>query len=150
MSNPVLPYKGRPLYLIDSDEESRNASKQALTDAGYEVRAFGNPNRAIDAVGSRIEKFDTAIIVVDITLDGFSGYEFVRRIAKVCMSKKIPIIMTAKYETAEDKSEASQVGANGLISRPITIPNFYQALEDYRLRLLKAEIGELVFDVGYD
>jgi CheY-like chemotaxis protein len=70
----------------------------------------------------------------------FSGFELIRRFQNHYERLKIPIFLMSKYESNEDKLEATSAGAQALLVKPVSKVAFMQAVEKVRMKDLKGEI----------
>lgn len=138
-----------PLVLVDNDPETRAASKEALKREGYHVHAYEDGKRAIRAIENRVGKWKPAVIIIDLVLPELSGFQVVRRLCEKYNPKDIPILMTSKYMSPEDRMEARDAGALDLLEKPVSAEGLRKFFEQIRMRELKQQVHEEVFDITY-
>ena len=69
MSNPT----SLSLMIVDDDDDLRNALTFIMSAHGYQVAAFGDARRALDALETGAPPF---LILLDLMMAGMSGWEF--------------------------------------------------------------------------
>lgn len=95
MINPT----GLSLMIIDDDDDLRNALAFIMSTQGYEVAAFGDARKALDALETGAPPF---LILLDLMMAGMSGWEFrAAQLASVTLSA-IPIVILTAANTLTD------------------------------------------------
>jgi len=151
MTDDKKKYPAGIFIVVDPDADTQAASIEILNEAGFEVRACASGDRAIKLVeGTPKDLRKPQFIIVDAILSGMSGFEVVRRLAEKYAGKDLLILMMSKYDSTEDILEAQGAGARALLKKPLTLENIKSAIEDNRMRKLKSEIGDMVFQINYE
>ncbi len=103
---------GRPVMVVDDDPSVRDVLFAALTDAGYDVTAFGSPKKAIQELSQR----EFHLIISDIVMPEMDGITLLRRVN--LLNPEIPVIMITAYPGLEKSIQALQHGAFDFIIKP--------------------------------
>lgn len=103
------------VVLLDNNERERQEVKSILEGSGeYEVCLdSSNGQTGIDGV----TKFKPELIITDLLLESFDGYEMIERIRKMDYSPKILVISSLKSDDFAIK--AMETGANYFMLKPV-------------------------------
>jgi putative nucleotidyltransferase with HDIG domain len=105
-----------PRILVVDDEKSIRLSVQAfLRDAGYEVDAAEDAQRARELLANSL--WD--VVVTDIVLPGLSGVELLKAI-RAAAPPDVQVIMMTGEPTVETAAEAVRAGASDYLPKPVT------------------------------
>jgi two-component system KDP operon response regulator KdpE len=110
----VSPLQGRVL-LIDDDASIRRALHATLSALGFDVEEASAGEQAVSFV--RTEHYDA--VLLDINMPGMGGIEachILRRLAP-----GLPILMLTVRDSADDKIEALDAGADDYITKPFHV-----------------------------
>jgi two-component system, OmpR family, response regulator CpxR len=104
---------GRPesVLLIDRDDQARELLRQWLEREGLSLKVTHNAVEGLD----RALSSDHAIVILDIMLPGFNGFELLRRMRA---TSQIPVVITTARAEEVDRIVALEVGADDYISKP--------------------------------
>lgn len=135
-----------PLILVvDDNPAGRYATSHVLRSVGWKVLEAGT---GADAV-SIAEQNDLDLVVLDVNLPDFDGFEVCRRLRTMDKMARIPVIhLSATFVKDIDKVRGLELGADGYLVHPVeppvliaTVRAFLRArqAEDDRERLLTSE-----------
>ena len=65
----------------------------------------------------------------DINLPGIDGYEVLKRLQDNATTKAIPVIAISANAMPADIEKGKQAGFNNYLTKPINIPNFFDAID---------------------
>jgi signal transduction histidine kinase/DNA-binding response OmpR family regulator/HAMP domain-containing protein len=104
---------GRPghVLLVEDDEPTRAAMRQALTAAGWKVDETAHGRAALAALAEAIPD----AIVLDLVMPEMDGFEFVTQLRRRPEWRGIPVVVV----TAMDLTEAERRRLNGAVERVI-------------------------------
>ena len=105
---PVTPL----ITIVDDDLPVRRALRRSIQAAGYTVETFGSAREFLDA--SPLGR--TSCLVLDIHLDGMSGFELAEQLAADCAA--IPIIFITAHDDALTRERARQAGVAAYLPKP--------------------------------
>jgi two-component system cell cycle response regulator len=110
-------YRKPPLILIiDDDWMTREILEAMLTGAGYDVLMISSGEKALTLASDPLP----GLILLDVRLQGMSGYEVCRRFKMRPDTRDIPILMVTALRGDDEMSEALEAGAEDLISKPFS------------------------------
>ncbi len=118
---------GKKILYIEDDENSKNLVRKVLTAKGYEVI---EADSGLDGI-EKAMLCDPDLVLIDINMPGFDGFETTTRLRGIDdLSKKPIIALTAK--TSEDDRERGLVaGFDGYITKPIDVEEFAERIERF-------------------
>src|ERR1700683_2011594 len=121
--------------LVADDNESLLTSLQIQLDArGFEVLTCGNADLAV----AYAEKHAPDVIVADIWMDNEhrlvlsplgNGLGILERLKKIPAARGIPVIYITGDNSSQLDLRAEQMGAYGLIHKPVNIPGLAKLIE---------------------
>ncbi|MBD3239600.1 MAG: response regulator [Chitinivibrionales bacterium] len=101
-------------YLVEDDETMRFILKHILEANFPSLTAIGESETGEDAL-EKVPSFGADVVLVDISLPGMSGLEFVRRLTPKCRGACILVLTGHEIEMYEQA--ARDAGAHGIISK---------------------------------
>jgi len=105
------------IHIVEDDQSIRDLEVYALTQAGYEVRAFADGKAFFQAIGEA----PPTLVLLDVMLPGDDGYTVLCKLKANPQTRSIPVIMlTAKGEEI-DKIRALDGGADDYIVKPFGV-----------------------------
>ena len=104
--------KPTKLLLIEDDELASEMATAFLRDCGFEVDAVFN---AIDGL-DRIKQNSYNLILLDINLPDFNGFEFLKSLRS---KFSLPVIILSAYSDTNSKVLAFKYGASDYMVKPI-------------------------------
>jgi two-component system cell cycle response regulator DivK len=104
------------ILIIEDQEDNRKIMRDLLTSVKYEV---------IEAVSglegvSLAETHRPDLILMDIQLPDFDGYEATKRIKSIPALSTIPIIAVTSYALSGDDKKAFEAGCDAYVSKPFS------------------------------
>ncbi|MBL7670779.1 MAG: response regulator transcription factor [Bdellovibrionaceae bacterium] len=122
--------KRQRLLIIEDAEEIRDAIKEVL-DKKYEVTAVGTGAEALKEVS---KKFFT-MILMDVGLPDYTGFELWEKIQRVYKSKKTAIFFLTGRDDDFNKITAFSLGADDYLVKPFNLLEM-EARVDARMQKL--------------
>jgi diguanylate cyclase (GGDEF)-like protein/PAS domain S-box-containing protein len=107
-----------PLIVILDDQVTNQTifSKLAASiDEGVVVRAFGEPQAALDWVRDNTPD----LVVTDFKMPQMDGAEFIRRFRELPGAAEIPVIVLTIYEERSFRLQALEAGATDFLQSPV-------------------------------
>ena len=106
-------HPGAPLItIVDDDLPVRRALRRSIQAAGYTVETFGSAREFLDA--SPVGR--TSCLVLDIHMDGMSGFELAEQLA--ADRAAIPIIFITAHDDTPSRERARQAGVAAYLPKP--------------------------------
>lgn len=104
------------ILVVDDEEDLREILKFNLETEGYSVTTA---NSAEDALCTDIASFD--LLLLDIMMDGMSGFAMARELKNKETTNGIPIIFLTARDTENDIITGFNLGADDYIQKPFSI-----------------------------
>lgn len=111
MNNELL------IYAVDDEPSIREIYDYALSQAGYTVKCFS----CAEELFAETEKVVPDLFILDIMLDGLSGYEILERLRDSEKTQDVPVIMVSAKTTEIDKVKGFNLGADDYVTKPFGI-----------------------------
>ncbi len=105
----------RRLLIVDDDPMVRDALRQSLQCAGYEVSEAVDGDSALAQVRLRPPQ----VILLDVRMPGLDGYDVCERLHTLPGSGQIPVILVTAAVDLDLHRRACAVGASACIKKPI-------------------------------
>ncbi len=104
------------ILVIEDQEDNRRIMRDLLTSAGYEIIEAVTGEEGV----SSAETHRPELILMDIQLPDFDGYEATRRIKANPALRPIPIIAVTSYALSGDDVKAFEAGCDAYVSKPFS------------------------------
>ena len=118
--NETLPTQ--IVCLVDDDPAVLKATGRLLTSAGFEVRAFSEPENFL----AYVAEHPVALVILDIWMEQMNGLEVQAKLSKVSPRTRVIIITGCKDATTE--KTAAQFGASGFFTKPFDDEEFLRGV----------------------
>ena len=110
----MRPLQGKVL-LVDDDASIRRALHTTLSALGFEIEEASTGEQAVSFV--RTERYDA--VLLDINMPGRGGIEACRNLRR--LAPGLPILMLTVRDSADDKIDALDAGADDYITKPFHV-----------------------------
>jgi two-component system cell cycle response regulator DivK len=122
----------KTVLVIEDDYISTKLFRQALESRGYNVL------QAKDGMeGWRIAREHRPdLILMDIRLPGVSGLEVTKWLKADETLKSVPVIAITAFAMEGDEEKMLEGGCDAYIPKPISVPDFLQAVERFANRVV--------------
>jgi two-component system, LuxR family, response regulator FixJ len=119
----------RTVYIVDSNPDFREATRARLSDAGFDVTAWGDAGEAIDqlAAGARRDRGNCACLLLDLGMPPLSG--LVVHDALLERGARMPVIYVTADADVPGTVRAMQRGALTVLEKPIDASELEAALD---------------------
>jgi two-component system, cell cycle response regulator DivK len=104
------------ILVIEDTHDNREIMRDLLTNAGYAIL------EAVDGAAgvAMAEKEWPDLILMDIQLPVFDGFEATRRIRAMPELAHIPIIAVTSYALGGDEAKTRAAGCDGYVAKPFS------------------------------
>ncbi len=106
----------KKILVVDDEADICNILKFNLDKAGYETTTALS---AEDALMRGIIGYD--LVLLDVMMEGISGFQMAQMMKKNPESAKIPIIFITAKDTEEDTLKGFELGADDYIAKPFSV-----------------------------
>lgn len=103
------------ILVVDDEPSITELLGLALRYEGFEVETAANGRKALAAATD----FRPELIVLDIMLPDFDGFEVARRLS--AQGQRIPILFLTARDTTEDKVRGLTLGGDDYVTKPFSI-----------------------------
>ena len=104
----------RTILVADDEPDNRAIMAAALTASGYRVCEAADGAQAVETALRELP----ALILLDMSMPGVSGWEAVRRLKAMPQTRDIPVFAFTAYALEGDELKAMQAGCDGYVSKP--------------------------------
>lgn len=104
------------ILVIEDQEDNRRIMRDLLTSVNYEIIEAVTGKEGVRSA----EAHRPDLILMDIQLPDFDGYEATRRIKAIPALSAIPIIAVTSYALSGDDSKAFEAGCDAYVSKPFS------------------------------
>ena len=117
----------KKILVIEDNEDNMRIVRDLLTSANYEVIEAVTGQDGVTAA----ETQGPELIIMDIQLPDFDGYEATREIRKLEKQSggHIPVIAMTAYATEGDRERCLAAGMDDYVSKPISASKLFKAIE---------------------
>ena len=102
------------ILIIEDQEDNRRIMRDLFTSAGYKVIEAATAEAGVMSA----ETHCPDLILMDIQLPDFDGYEATRRIKANPALSSIPVIAVTSYALSGDEAKAYEAGCDAYVSKP--------------------------------
>ena len=116
------------ILCIDDNKEITNLLEQILTTEKHEFTASNNGKEGLELM--RQSNFD--VILLDISMPNFSGFDLIDKIVKEDnIDKYNIIILTATSMDPKKLENLLKLGVKGHLEKPVTINDLFSVLKKF-------------------
>lgn len=116
----------RTLYIVDDNPEFRESTRFWLSSAGFDVKTWGDPREAIEALARR-DRCESACLILDVRMPQLSGLDV--HDALLERGAQLPVIYMSGHADVPLAVQAMRKGAVTLLEKPFDDEALEAALE---------------------
>ena len=113
------------VLVVEDDLLNRMFYEAVFSQRDYDVHVVDDGAKVMDAVGA----FRPDLVTMDINLPNVSGRRLIRKIRRDPAMRHIPILAITAYAGKKDEEEIRKAGANGYLSKPLSIDQLLGAVD---------------------
>jgi two-component system, cell cycle response regulator DivK len=113
---------GQKILVVEDNELNLRLFCDLLRAHGYEAEPVRDGREAVE----RARAFAPHLIVMDIQMPHISGLELIEQMKSDDALKVIPIMAVTAYAAKGDEERIREAGAEGYVSKPISVVRFVQ------------------------
>jgi PAS domain S-box-containing protein len=117
---------GLRILLVDDEEDTLAMFRDALEEAGADVRAVSSAPGALQAT----EEWQPDLLVADLGLPGMDGYQLLAALRAKRSSSTCPAVAVSAYARLDDRSRALAAGFQAHVAKPIDPVALVRALQN--------------------
>jgi two-component system cell cycle response regulator DivK len=107
---------GRTVLVADDNPDQRALYVDILSHAGYSVIQACDGEEAI----ARARQDRPALIIMDVTMPGTSGWNAVRAVRDQLETRDIPVIVITGLAGTRDRDASFAAGSDAYLSKPVS------------------------------
>ena len=115
------------ILLVEDNEMNRDMLSRRLIRKGYEVVMAFDGEQAVEMAASQ----NPDLILMDMSLPVFDGWEATRRIKANDALRQIPIIAVTSHAMVGDEIDARKAGCDDYLPKPIDKDALLQKIKKY-------------------
>jgi two-component system OmpR family response regulator len=120
-----MPEKGRSVLVVEDDPEINELVGAYVQIAGYDYQSALTGTQAVE----KARQTHPALIVLDIMLPDFDGFEVARRLKSESNTRGIPIVMLTALDRDEYRQRGKTAGAVGYLTKPFDPDRLLEAIK---------------------
>lgn len=116
---------GQKILVVEDNELNLKLFCDLLRAHGYQAEPVRDGREAVD----RARGFAPDLVVMDIQMPHVSGLELIERLKDDAELKRTPIMAVTAYAAKGDEERIRAAGAEGYVSKPISVVRFVEAVQ---------------------
>lgn len=120
----VIKERATRIALVDDDLSVRRGLARLLRSAGYDAQAFASAKALFDSGYGQ----STDCFVIDLHLDGESGFDLLNRLRSEGMNA--PAILITGFDSAANRDRAGRLGASAFLAKPFDVSALLDAVAE--------------------
>jgi two-component system CheB/CheR fusion protein len=124
---PAVPPAGKPLRIlfVEDSPDVLNLLRIELEDLGYSVLMARDGERGLEIATRELPD----VIVSDIKMPRFDGYELIKHVRRIPPLAKIPAIALTGLGRNQDVEKAIHAGYNAHLCKPVDLNELVSLIE---------------------
>ncbi len=114
------------ILIVEDEPAIREIEKTLLEGKGFSVRMTEDPEEGL----AILQKEKINLVVLDIMLPKFDGFEFLRRARTVPAAAKVPIIVLSAFTEHRDRIKGLNLGAIEYLGKPFRAQELVRTIEE--------------------
>jgi len=106
----------RKIAIVEDEAELASLIEYNLTRSGFQSRIFGGEDGTLAA----LESFQPDLIVLDVMLPGYDGFELCRRIRAGGRMVRVPVVFLTARSDEVDRVLGLEIGGDDYITKPFS------------------------------
>ncbi|HEV2078416.1 MAG TPA: response regulator [Allosphingosinicella sp.] len=112
------------ILVVEDNELNLKLFCDLLRAHGYEAEPVRDGREAVE----RTRAFRPDLIIMDIQMPHVSGLELIEQLKSDADLKRIPVMAVTAYAAKGDEERIRDAGAEGYVSKPISVMKFVEAV----------------------
>jgi CheY-like chemotaxis protein len=112
------------ILLVEDNEMNRDMLSRRLERKGYAIAIAVDGQQAVEMATDQ-----PALILMDMSLPVFDGWEATRRIKANDATRSIPIIALTAHAMQGDEQKAREAGCDDFDTKPVELPRLLEKIE---------------------
>lgn len=121
-----IPKGTESVLLVDDEITIREIGTEMLRNYGYTVITASSGEEGLETYREKSEQID--IVIMDLNMPGMGGFRCMKELK--AMDPDCLILVASGYTPAESIQRATELGADGFISKPFQMSSFLRKIRD--------------------
>lgn len=126
-ASPSAALSGKQILVVDDNPINLDIATETLQLAGADVDAAASGPEALELLASKI--YD--LVVLDLAMPGMDGLAVGRALRASDKNANVGILLFTASDAAEAKKAAQQLGAKGLVAKPLDVDDLLRSAIKY-------------------
>ncbi len=122
----TVPVPRQRILVVDDNTDGAESLSELLSIAGHTTKLAFDGAEAVRSA----DEFRPDVVVLDIGLPGFDGYEAARRIRQTAWGEKMFLVALTGWGQEEDRNKSKQAGFDHHLVKPVELNTLLQLLAD--------------------
>jgi two-component system cell cycle response regulator DivK len=115
---------GQKILVVEDNELNLKLFCDLLRAHGYEAEPVRDGREAV----ARARSFAPDLIIMDIQMPHVSGLEIIQELKADAHLRNMPVMAVTAYAARGDEERIRDAGAEGYVSKPISVARFVEAV----------------------
>ena len=121
-----MPENGRSVLVVEDDPEINELVGAYVQIAGFEYESALNGEQAVEKARAK----HPSLIVLDVMLPDFDGFEVARRLKGESHTREIPIVMLTALDRDEYRQKGRTAGAVDYLTKPFDPDRLMESIRE--------------------
>ena len=113
------------ILVVEDNDLNRKLFCDVLQAGGFDVESVAEGAAVID----RVRTFFPNLVVMDIQLQDVSGLDLISSLKQDAALADVPVLAVTAYAGKGDEERIREIGAEGYLSKPVSIGPFMAAVK---------------------
>lgn len=132
----------RSIIVVEDDVNIRELLVYALNNHGFRAIGLSNSKEFYN----QLDSFKPSLVILDLMLEGESGYEILENIRENANYSEIPVIILTAKDNEYDKVKGLDMGADDYITKPFGVLETISRIKAILRRTPKKNEGEAIIE----
>jgi two-component system cell cycle response regulator DivK len=115
---------GQKILIVEDNELNLKLFCDLLRAHGFEVEPVRDGRDALE----RARAFAPDLVIMDIQMPHVSGLELIEQMKAEEVLREVPVLAVTAYAARGDEERIRDAGAEGYVSKPISVMRFVEAI----------------------
>jgi len=115
------------ILIVDDSGTNLFLLQSLLEDEGYTVFITEDPGEGLKYIENRS---DIGLILLDIMMPKFDGFEFMKKLSDSGKISHIPVIMVTARDDRQTQEEAINMGATAYFTKPLNLNQVIKTIHE--------------------
>lgn len=114
------------ILIVEDEPSIREIEKTLLEGKGFTVKMTDDPEEGLSILGQG----GINVVILDIMLPKFDGFEFLRRARGIPAAARVPIIVLSAFTEHRDRIKGLNLGAIEYLGKPFKAQELVRTIEE--------------------